>query len=159
MSESIYIETTIPSYLTARPSGIELVAMHQRLTGRWWNDERANYQLFTSQVVLDEASIGDQDMVSNRLKELSGIPLLDLSDEVVQLADAFLSAGVVPKVAECDATHIAVSCVYKLDYLLTWNCKHIANTHIQARLRRIALSKGYELPLLTTPEDMILSEP
>ena len=133
--------------------------MHQTLTRQWWAEVRPSYQLFTSQVVIDEASEGDAEMVADRVKALDGITQLEVTPEAELLADAFLSSGVVPEVAKRDALHIAVACVYRLDYVLTWNSKHIANVHIQGRLKRIALSKGHDLPLLTTPEDMILSKP
>jgi hypothetical protein len=158
MPESIYIETTIPSYLAAEPSLRKLVAMHQQLTRRWWDEKRHECELFTSSVVLDEAADGDEATAERRLRFLDGIPLLDLNEEAEALGEALLKTGAVPAIADRDALHIAIACVHEIDCVLTWNCKHIANPHQQRKLLKEVQKLGYELPALTTPEQLLLTE-
>jgi hypothetical protein len=156
--ETIYIETTIPSYLAAEPSLRQLVAIHQQLTKRWWNEKRQECELFTSSVVLDEAADGDEATATRRLAFLEGIPLLDLNEEVEFLGATLLKTGAVPSIADRDALHIAIACVHGIDCVLTWNCKHIANPHQQRKLMKEVQKLGYELPALTTPEQLLLTE-
>ncbi len=158
MTESVYIETTIPSYLAAEPSRREVVAMHQKLTRMWWDKKRHQYELFTSNVVLDEANEGDEATAQRRLQLLEGIPLLAITDEAEKLAETLLKTGAVPDVADRDALHIALACVHDIDCVLTWNCKHIANPHQFRKLQREVQKLGYNLPALTTPELHLLTD-
>ncbi|MCY3684487.1 MAG: type II toxin-antitoxin system VapC family toxin [Gemmatimonadetes bacterium] len=155
MTKRVYIETTIPSYLTARPSRDLLQAARQQITHTWWNSVRQNYDLCISEIVLDEATSGDADAVQRRLSFLQGFPLLDLTEAVNDVAKAIMDSGLLPQRAVRDAIHIAVSSVHGIDILLTWNCRHIANGAIMKELRTIVADCGYELPILCTPEELI----
>lgn len=158
MPESVYIETTIPSYLAAEPSDREMVAMHQKLTRLWWDQKRHLYELFTSSVVLDEAAEGDEQTSQKRLKLLEEIPILPITVEAENLARTLLETGAVPQIADRDALHIALACVHDIDCVLTWNCKHIANPHQFRKLQREVHKLGYTLPALTTPELHLLTD-
>lgn len=155
MTKRVYIETTIPSYLTARPSRDLLQAARQQITHTWWNSMRQNYDLCISEIVLDEATSGDADAVQRRLSFLQGFPLLDLTEAVNDVAKAIMYSGLLPQRAVRDAIHIAVSSVHGIDILLTWNCRHIANAAIMKELRTIVADCGYELPILCTPEELL----
>jgi len=156
--KTVYIETSIVSYLRSRPSANVVTVARQVLTRRWWDHERGNYQLVTSQYVLDEAGRGDDQLAVERLLELSGIPLLDLPGEIPELADHLLGSSVLPANARLDALHISASAFHSLDYLLTWNCTHIANARLLPRIRTVLQSLGYTLPTVCTPEEMLDDE-
>lgn len=154
----VYIETTIPSYLAARPSRDLIQAARQQLTHTWWVAARRHFELCTSQVVLDEAGAGDAEAAAKRLQFLEGMPLLDLTNQVNLVAQALLDSTLIPGDAVRDAVHIAVSSVHQIDILLTWNCRHIANAAITKELGAIVKSAGYELPVLCTPEELSETE-
>ena len=151
----IYIESTIPSYVVARPARDLLQAARQQLTCDWWNLKREQHELFTSQVVLDEITAGEAAMARQRLKLLHGVPLLEPSAPANDLGREILRSGLLPVSADGDAAHIAIATVHGMDILLTWNCRHIANVAIQQRLRRLAEQSGYTLPALATPEEFM----
>ena len=150
----IYIESTIPSYVVARPARDLIQAGHQQTTKDWWELKREKHELFTSQVVLDEIASGDKEMARQRVELMASITLLDLTDDANALTKAILGSGVVPLDADRDAAHIAIATVHEMDILLSWNCRHIANAAIQARLRRLAEKAGYALPVLCTPDGL-----
>jgi hypothetical protein len=150
----IYIESTIPSYVVARPAQDLLQAAHQQLTKDWWDLKRAQHELFTSQVVLDEIAGGETAMAQHRLKAMAQIKLLDLTDEANALTKDILVSGLLPARADRDAAHIALATVHEMDILLSWNCRHIANATIQARLRRLVERSGFALPVLCTPDEL-----
>lgn len=154
MRKRVYIETTIPSYLTARPSRDLLQAARQQITQHWWGSERHNFQLCISQIVLDEVASGDTEAAERRLAAVSGLPLLDLTTDVDELAVKIMDSGLLPLQASRDAIHIAVASVHNVDILLTWNCKHIANAVILKELGRVIASTGYEIPVICTPEEL-----
>lgn len=151
----IYIESTIPSYVVARPARDLLQAARQQLTGDWWELQRQKHTLFSSQVVLDEVAFGEKVMAQRRLDLLQGVPLLQVTDEVKELARKILVTGILPATADRDAAHIALASAYEMDILLSWNCRHIANAAIQARLRRLAQTAGFTLPVICTPEELM----
>ena len=155
MPPKIYIETTIPSYLTSRPSRDLLIAGHQQVTHQWWEDRRRDFELFVSQLVEDECRAGDSNMAKKRLNAIRGIPLLEISNDVDSLADQLITIGPIPKKAETDAAHIAVAAIHRVDYLLTWNCKHIANAEMQKSIREIYRKAGFEPPIICTPEELL----
>src|SRR5215471_12423146 len=136
MPRRIYIETTIPSYLTARPSRDIVQAARQQLTREWWDVERRNYDLCISQIVLDEAAAGDAEAAQRRMAVIDTLPLLDLTFEVDGLAETIMQSGLLPASASRDAVHIAVTAVHQVHFLLTWNCRHIANAIIFRALQR-----------------------
>lgn len=155
MSDALFIETTIPSYYVARPSRNVVQLARQELTREWWDFHRSGYELFTSQVVLDEAGDGDAAMAEERLKLLVTIPLLDISEQVDDLADELMRSAILPPAAARDALHIACAAVHQMQFLLTWNCKHIANPHLQDRTRSCFSRHGIDLPVICTPEEFI----
>jgi predicted nucleic acid-binding protein len=151
---TVYIETSIVSYLTARPRRDLLVAAHQQLTGAWWEQPRAHYDLFTSQVVLAEARAGDPDAAQRRVAVLERLPLLDVTDAAITLAAALVSGQALPAQAAQDALHIAVACLHGMEYLLTWNCAHLANAQFRSRIEQICRDAGYVAPIICTPEEL-----
>lgn len=155
MSETVYIETSIVGYLTARPSNNLILMANLEATREWWDTRRDQFTLYISQVVLDEVARGDMEMATRRLEILFDFPLLEVNKAVQNLAAQFLTRSNLPPKAADDALHIAVSTVYGLNYLLTWNCKHIANAQIQKKLSQISLEAGYELPTICTPYELM----
>lgn len=155
MKSRLYVETTIPSYLTSWPSRDLVVAGHQQITREWWEKRRDNFQLYISQLVVDEAGAGDPVAARKRLKVLEGLPLLDITPEVAEVASSILSSGKVPRKAATDAAHIAIAAVHGMDFLVTWNCVHIANAVIAKSLVSICREHGYECPVICTPEELM----
>jgi hypothetical protein len=155
MSETVYIETSILGYLTARPSRDIVVAANIEVTREWWETRRSAFQLYSSQAVVKETSQGDTEIASQRLEIIRNLALLDLNQSVLNLAEQFLERSSLPSKADVDAVHIAAATVHGMDYLLTWNCKHIANAQIQRKLAEISLNLGYELPILCTPYELL----
>ena len=151
---AVYIETSIVSYLTARPSRDLLVAAHQQLTVTWWEQQRSHYDLFTSQVVLAEARAGDPEAAQRRIAVLERLPLLDVTDTAITLAAALVSGQALPAQAAQDALHIAVTCVHGVEYLLTWNCAHLANARLRSRIEQVCRDAGYIPPIICTPEEL-----
>jgi hypothetical protein len=155
MKPKVYIETSIVSYLTARPSRDLIIAAHQQLTYDWWRDERGHYELFVSQAVLDEAGAGDPAMAQARMEALNSLTLLKKSVAEDELAEKFVKGGPLPPKAAIDALHIAAAAIHGLDYLLTWNCKHIANAQMWPGIDKICRRHGYEPPMICTPLEMM----
>jgi predicted nucleic acid-binding protein len=153
-----YIETTIPSYYVARSSDSLLQAAKQASTRKWWDEGCSYFDLFTSLETLDEAGKGDTLMASERLKLLNGIPLLPLPDEGLELALSLVASGIIPAKAAPDALHIAVASVHRIDYLVTWNFKHIANPFIRDRLRSAVTAAGFKLPVMCSPDELLQNE-
>ena len=155
MNETVYIETSIIGYLTARPSNNLILMANLESTRQWWETRRAQFTLYISQVVLDEVARGDIEIATRRLEILRDFPLLEVSEAVQNLAAQFLTKSNLPPKAADDALHIATATVYGLDYLLTWNCRHIANAQIQKKLAQISFDAGYELPTICTPYELM----
>ena len=151
MTETVYVETSIIGYLSARSSNNLILMANVEATREWWDSRRSQFALYISQVVLDEVARGDSAIAAQRLEILRDFPLLEVEQAVQNLAAQFLRQSNLPLKAADDALHIAVATVYGLDYLLTWNCKHIANAQIQKKLAQISLNSGYELPIICTP--------
>ncbi len=152
---SVYLETTIISYLASDPSRDLISAAHQQITHDWWKNYRQKFDLYISQVVLNEMSLGDPKVAEKRLELAQNIPFLALTPEVVELAKSLVTRGPLPKNAEDDALHISLAAVHGIDYLLTWNCKHIANLFIQRDLEKILLRFGLRLPQIGNPEALM----
>lgn len=155
MSETVYIETSILGYLTARSTKNLILAANMEITRDWWELRRDAFSLYTSEAVLAEVAQGDSEIAAQRLKILRNFPLLALNQAVQGLAVRFLSRSNLPSKAKVDAIHIAAATVHGMDYLLTWNCKHIANAQIQGKLAEISLDCGYVLPVLCTPNELM----
>ena len=154
----VYIETSVVSYLRQRPSGQIVAAARQLLTQRWWERERHNYTLVTSQYVIDEAGLGDPALAAERLRALADIALLDLPGDVAQIAAEIVRRDVLPADAQVDALHIAAAAFHEIDFLLTWNCKHIANAQVLPKIRELLPELGYPVPIICTPEEMVGEE-
>ena len=155
MSESVYIETSVIGYLTARSTNNLIIAANIEITRDWWEFRRNDFILYTSEAVVDEVAKGDIAIASQRLEILRDFPLLALNQSVQGLAVQFLTRSNLPPKAKVDAIHIAAATVHGLDYLLTRNCKHIANAQMQGKLAEISLDFGYVLPLLCTPNELM----
>lgn len=153
-----YIETTIPSYYTARYARDVVQITRQSATKRWWDEGCSGFELFTSQEVLDEASRGDSEAALRRLEMLVEIAVLEFNSEVEILARRLIVAELVPVSVASDAVHIAIASVYRIDFLVTWNFKHIVNPFIRQRLIHEVALAGYVLPVLCTPEELLNDE-
>ena len=155
MKSRLYLETTIPSYLTSRPSRDLIIAGHQQVTREWWERRRNTFQLYISQLVVDEASAGDPVAARERLKPLRDLPLLDITPEVTELASGILASGKIPPKAATDAAHIAIAAVHGMDFLVTWNCVHIANAANAKALALICRQHACECPVICTLEELM----
>ncbi len=155
MKASIYVETTIVSYLTAKPSRDLIIAAHQQITQEWWEARRRSFDLFISELVIREAGAGDAGAAKKRLDALKKIALLELNEETLHLAGNLVQQGPIPERSKEDALHIAVATVHGMDYLLTWNCRHIANAEMRKGVASVCMSLGYEAPTISTPEELM----
>jgi hypothetical protein len=153
--EIVYIETTIVSYLVANPSREVVTAGQQQATRNWWNLRRDLFQCVTSDETLVEAARGDAEQGRLRLAALAGLPVLSITTEAENLAAEFLRTGALPPAARSDAVHLAVAAVARADYLLTWNCRHLANAQILRRLERESVQRGWTLPTVCTPLELM----
>ena len=153
--ESVYLETTFISYLVARPSRDLRVAVHQQATQEWWANRRREFENCVSQVVIDEASAGDPAEVQKRLAIIGGLRALDVTADAESLTEAIIAARTLPPHAVRDAAHVAVAAVHTIDYLLTWNCKHLANAQITRRITLVCERMGHRMPTICTPEELM----
>jgi hypothetical protein len=152
---SIYLETSVIGCLAMRLSGILRMAANQQTTRDWWDNRRHEYDLFVSRYVVDECSQGDPVAAQERLFFLDGIPLLEISDEVKTLANALMTRVPLPPKAAVDALHISIAALSGIEYLLTWNCKHIANPALQKRIQSACRELGCEPPVICTPHELL----
>ena len=154
MKPRLYLETTIPSYLVARRSRDLRLAADQETTQEWWEDRRQKYELFISEFVREEVRRGDAQAAAARLALLDGIPILPEPQSAAELTEQILAAGLIPPQAALDASHIAMATIHGMDYLLTWNCKHIHNVAIVRQIERLCERRGYTCPIICTPNDL-----
>jgi predicted nucleic acid-binding protein len=154
LKQTLYLETTIVSYLTALPSHDLVVAAHQQVTRDWW-ETRSAFDLYVSQFVLDEAGAGNAEAAERRLAVVADIRILDLTPEVRLLAGEILRLGGMPAKAQVDAVHVAVAAAHGIDYLLTWNCTHIANPMLRGKIEAICRATGFEPPVICTPVEFV----
>lgn len=152
--ETVYIETTIVSFLVANPSRDAILGAHQQLTRQWWQNQRSAYQCLVSDETLTEAARGDAEQARLRLEALQKLPTLPITPEVENLADAILQSGSLPAAARSDAIHVAAATLAKVDFLLTWNCRHLANPHLQKQLRALMAARSLTLPEICTPIEL-----
>ena len=150
---SVYIETSIIGYLTARSAADVIFQARQQLTRRWWDNRRREFDLYVSQLVIDESAAGDPDAAAERLQLLDGLPLLETSSQVDRLADLLLARHLLPRKAVADAQHVAIATIGEVDYLLTWNCRHIANADRLPSIYNTLRDIGCVPPLIVTPEE------
>lgn len=159
MKPRLYLETTIPSYLVARRSRDLRISAHQEITEEWWTDHRHEYDLYISDFVAEEAAEGDTAYADARLKTLDGIPRLEITEAVDSLAASLLDGGLIPAKATQDAFHIAVAAVHGMDFLLTWNCKHINNVNILRRIEHLVAAAGHTCPVICSPDEILPQSP
>jgi hypothetical protein len=159
MAQRVYIETTFVSYLSARPSRDVIMAGHQQITHDWWDHCRGDYELCVSQLVLQEAGDGDPQAAQERLDILATMTVLEITEEAVGLAEDLVQAGALPAKAENDALHIAVATTHRVPYLLTWNCRHLANATMRAQIESVCARMGFKAPIICTPEEMMEVKP
>jgi len=155
MKSKLYLESTIPSYHVARPSKNLVLAAHQIVTRDWWMRRLSDFEVYISDVVLDEIALGEPAMAKKRLALVRPFPLLAATDESRQLARALIESGPLPAKAVRDAAHIAFASVHGMDFLLTWNCRHIHNAMISRRLSGVCAALGFTLPVLCTPRELM----
>lgn len=155
MHPKVYIETTIVSYLTGNPSRDIIIAAHQQITAEWWRSKRRLFDLYASQLVVRESEAGDEVKSEERLKALEETKLLEITEEALVLAGVFVGKGAIPQEAGEDALHIAIAVVNGIDYLISWNCKHIANAKMRGKIDQLCLSQGYEPIIICTPEELM----
>jgi len=151
----LYLETSIVSYLKSHPSRDIVILAHQEITRRWWNNCLTNYDVFISEVVLEEARQGNAEAAKERLAVLAKFPGLSITKDVEHLAAIYMRELTIPAKAARDALHIALASVHDMDYLLSWNCKHIANGFIRRRIREVNTREGYSIPTICTPEELL----
>jgi hypothetical protein len=158
MKARLYVETTIFGYLTARPSREVVTAGHQKTTKQWWSQRREAFELFCSELVIEEIGTGDPSEATKRLSLVEGIAVLALSPEALALAKALLKRKALPPKAENDALHVALAAVNDMKYLLTWNCRHLANASLRSVIERVCKKAGYTCPIICTSEELVEEE-
>ena len=152
---SLYLETTDIGYLTSRISHELVIAANQQVTREWWNDHCGDFDLFISQFVVQECTAGDPDAARERLEVIAEIPELDVTDDAKALAKKLVTNVPLPDKAEIDALHVAIATVHGIDYLLTWNCKHIANAALRHQIEAVCRDRGFEPPTICTPQELM----
>lgn len=155
MKVRLYLETTIVSYLVARPSRDVVLAAHQAMTHDWWKKRLKDFDVYVSEVVLNESSAGDATFARKRLEWLAPFPVLRATADVQSLTNALLKSGVVPQKAAGDAAHIAHAAVHRMHFLMTWNCRHIANAEILRQVEKVCQAHGHKCPVVCTPHELM----
>lgn len=155
MPPRVYVETSVISYLAARPSRDLITAARQQLTHEWWRRRRPHFEVYVSQLVLDEANAGDPEAAARRAEFVAGLPLLDITSAAVVFARRLLETVGMPPQATADALHIATAACHGIEYLMTWNSAHIANAEYRTRVERACRALGYEAPVLCTPDELM----
>jgi predicted nucleic acid-binding protein len=154
MRSKLYVETSVISYLTARPSRDVIALGHQQLTREWWEQACREFEMYASRLVVAEAQLGDAVAAAARLAILEPITLLAETAACCALAGKLLAAGALPSKAASDALHIGVAAVHGMDYLVTWNCKHIANARMLRFVTETCRAAGFDAPVICTPEEL-----
>lgn len=149
------METSVVSYLTSRPSRDVIVAAHQKLTRQWWDQRSGEFDLVISELVEQEVSRGDPDMSNARLAVIGKLPVLSINDGALVLAGRLVGTGPIPQESGADALHISLAAVNGIDYLLTWNCKHLANALHRSQIETLVETAGYACPVICTPEELM----
>src|ERR1700732_1922212 len=155
MADRVYIETTFVSYLTARPGRDLVFAAHQQISEEWWDTRRTSYELCVSQLVVGEAGAGDPQAAQKRLELLKDMTLLETTPEALALAKELIGAGALPEKAADDALHIAIAATNGVPFLLTWNCRHLANATMRPVIESACAGKGVKAPIICTPEELL----
>ena len=155
MNKSVYIESSVISYLTARPSRDLVIAGHQAVTAEWWDDHRLRYDVYISPLVVEEISAGDASAAAERLRAIADIPSVAVAAEAESLASALLAENAVPANSARDALHIAIAATQGIDYLITWNFKHINNASTRTMVIRAVSGFDLACPVLCSPEELM----
>lgn len=155
MKPKIYLETSIISYLTALPSRDIITAARQEITREWWQKRRERFDLYVSEFVIAEARLGDVRWAQLRLQALEDIALIQLTEDAALLAEELVAKGPLPEKAALDALHIAAAVSGGVDYLLTWNFKHLANASMRSKIEAMCRLRGYEPCIICTPEELL----
>jgi predicted nucleic acid-binding protein len=154
MASSVYIETSVISYYAARPSRDIVTAARQTLTREWWEETKSQFDVYLSVLVIEEVKGGDAEAVQRRQQAISGLPILEINEAAEQLAKQLLDERLIPESSAEDALHIALATVHGMDFLLTWNFRHINNAEMKAWIRTAIESLGYECPIICSPEEL-----
>jgi hypothetical protein len=155
MKPSLYLETTIPSFLVGDISQVLITAGHQAVTRQWWEEKRDQYDLYISAVVIDELQRGKSIFSKQRLQLVTAMPRLEVTPDVIQLATVLNKRFILSPAAETDVLHVALACYYEMDFLLTWNLKHIANGQVIRNLTFFHNETGTHLPIICTPDELL----
>ncbi len=155
MKQSVYLETTIISYLAARPSRDLIVAGHQQITLEWWEKVSPKCQCYVSEVVIEESEKGDIEVSKKRLDLISDFQVLAVNEEIKKIASIFFEHLRIPEKSRLDSFHLATACWYKMDYLLSWNCKHIVSGSVRKLLNEINEELKIYIPIICTPEELM----
>ena len=155
MKPTAYIETSVVSYLTAWPSRDVVIAAYQQVTREWWHNARDRFDLVASELVIDEAGAGDADAARARLEELKAVTLLEATEGAAELRQRLLDLEAVPRKAAEDAAHDAIAVTNGVDYLVTWNFRHIASAAMRSRIERVCREAGYEPAIICTPNELM----
>ena len=153
--QSVYIETTVVSYFTARLSRDLIVAAHQQVTAEWWEKSLPLLDPFVSPLVLEEASKGDEAAAKLRLKKIAGFSVLEITDEVRDLAELYFKKIPIPDKARGDAYHLAASTYHGMDFLVSWNFAHILNARVRSSIYEINTIREISTPIICTPEELM----
>lgn len=153
--KTVYIETTVVSYLTARPTSDLVAAAWQKITVDWWAARRQRFKLCASEITVDEAGRGDAAARARRLAVLADVVLLPVTNAAIELSKALVAGGALPARAENDALHVAVAVVHGVDYLLTWNFRHLDNAETKPVIRSVCTRYGYATPEICTPGELM----
>ena len=155
MKPTVYIETSVISYLSAKPSRDLIVAAHQQITIDWWETALPRYDAFVSPIVLDEISRGAVNAIQARLEKVSSFPVLEVLPEIRNLADTYFSELDIPEKARADSYHLAITAWHGIDFLVSWNCTHIVNGRIKMLIEEINARQGIRTPIICTPEELM----
>jgi hypothetical protein len=154
MRPTVYVETSVISYCTARPSRNLIIHAHQEITCRWWEWSKQHFELLVSELVILEAKEGDPEAAEKRLKMIEGLPIILAKSRHTEIADRYIADLPLPGKAARDALHMALASVQGVDYLITWNCTHIANKHVRCGLEKINAVLNLPTPQILTPKEM-----
>jgi hypothetical protein len=152
---TLYLESSIPSYLVGRDPRDILTTANRKLTREWWGTQRTQYTLFISTAVRDEISKGDPVLAAERLRTVANLPILEETPAATELSGKLLRDGALPPVAIVDATHVAICAIYSIEYLVTWNCHHINNAHLRRKIERACAAFHFPCPIICSPRQLL----
>jgi predicted nucleic acid-binding protein len=154
MTDSVYLETSVISYYAGRPSRDIVTAARQTITRVWWDETRGHFDIYISVMVVEEVQSGDPSAAERRLAAIASLPILETNEAAEALAQMLIDEGHIPTESVEDALHIALATVHGMDFLLTWNFRHINNAQMKTRIRTAVESMGYRCPVICSPEEL-----